>query len=375
MAHRGTTRTRRGLHWASALALAGPLLSTGCPRTAPRRHDPPPQSQHVHARLPAPTLALATPPDPAAARGGYWLSVDLLGPAAAQQAAVNELSEGLPLRDPAETPPPGIMVGHVGEVSEALQWVARFAFEPRPTLPPHPRALQRIPAPAPAGGLRERHGVTLAAFMVSGAGPDLRPRTIAWPLDQSAVLPAGSTWLPAALVPARAPLFAAPAPTVPPAAEAHDMAVRRGGLYVLGWVDRCTETPRQCLRWAQVVARDGDRFSPGYLPMFQVALRASWASGELPLPRALLVASQIEGDQAHFVLLARGHDNQLRRRTLTTAAASDGWPRSSLRVEGDRALVTLGDDPPLDLLLDATLDARPPRATAEDDPEPPEEED
>ena len=339
----------------SALPLAIALMLVGCSdrseRSERRGHAPPHLGTYVAEPEPAPPKT----------RGGYWLSVDLLGPAAAQQAAVTELSEGLPLRDPAETPPPGIMVGHVGEVTEALRWGARFAFEPRPTLPPHPAALQRVPAPEPAGGLRRRHGATLAAFVVSGATPELRPRTIEWPVDQSAILPSGSTWLPGALIPTRAPLFAAPAPVVPPAAHAHAMAHRRGGLFVVGWVDRCTEAPNQCLRWAQVIVRDGNRFSPGYLPMFQVALRTSWVRGEGALPRAQLIATRTLDQEAQFVLLARSRDNQLHRRTLHTAKAADGWPRSSLRIEGDVGIVTLGDDPPVALALDATLDARPAR--------------
>ena len=112
-----------------------------------------------------------------------------------------------------------------------------------------------------------------------------------------------------------------------------------------------------------MIARDGDRFTPGYLPLFQVALRASWVRGEGELPRAQLIATTIDSDEARFVLLARGRDNQLHRRTLATRASPEGWPHASLRVEGDVALVTLGDDAPLRLALDATLDARPPRST------------
>lgn len=351
----GSSLTRRSLPTASSFAglLALGLVTVAC-------GDPP-----LHARA-APRaqllpVALAPSPPTSETRGGYWLSVDLLGPAAAQQAAVVEMSEGLPLRDPSGLPPPGIMVGHVSEASEALRWMARHVFEPRPTPPAYPLALQRVPAPAPAGGLLKRHGATLVAFVVSGATPDLRPRTIEWPMDQSTIIPTGSTWQPGALVPTRAPLFAAPAPAVPPAAEAHGMVVRRGGLFVLSWIDRCDGSPSdpRCLRWAQVVVRDGDRFTPGYLPMFQVALRTAWVRGEGALPRAQLIATQHWGGKAAFVLLARGRDNQLHRRTLHTPASPEGWPRSSLQVTGDVAVVTLGDEPPLRLALDPTLDARP----------------
>ncbi|MEX1365397.1 MAG: hypothetical protein AB1Z98_19885 [Nannocystaceae bacterium] len=294
------------------------------------------------------------------ARGGYWLSVDLVGPAAAQQAAALELGEGLVLRDPAEQPPPGILLGHEALVQDAIAWVDAHAFEPRPPRPSNPRALHREPAPVPAGGLLERHGATLVAFIVSGATPELRPRPIDWPLDQLGVLPPGSTWLAAALVPERAPIFAAPAPAIPPAAEAHALAHRRGGLFVLGWVDRCTEAPAglSCLRWAQVVARDGDRFTPGYLPMLQVARHTAWVPSTGALPRAQLIATGMDDGRAQWLLLARGIDNQLHRRTLTAAAPSPGWPDAELRVDANTAVVSLGDEEPLVLPLGPSLDAR-----------------
>ncbi|MCA9655341.1 MAG: hypothetical protein H6712_07520 [Myxococcales bacterium] len=336
-----------------ATARSGPSLALA---QTPQEPPPPPSA----------------PDDEATARGGYWLGVDLVGPAAAQQAAAAELGQDLTQQDPAEQPPPGIVVGHEALVEDAVRWIDAFAFEPHPELPTDPLALRRVPAPAPAGGLWQRHGAILVAFVISGATPQLRPRAIDWPLDQLAILPPGSTWLPAALVPERAPLFAAPAPAVPPAAEAHAFAHRRGGLFVLGWVDRCIDEPAgpRCLRWAQVVARDGDRFTPGYLPMFQVARRSTWVRGEGPLPRAQLVATGIADGQAQWVLLARAEDNQLHRHTLRAPATADGWPPSTLRVEGHEAIVTLGEQPPQRLPLDASLDARPrerPQGETEDE--------
>lgn len=314
---------------------------------------------------PAPGPSLAAPE----VRGGYWLGVDLVGPAAAQQGAATELGEGLLVQTPAEVAPPGVLVGHVAEAPQALQWIADHAFEPRPPPLPDPRGLQRVPAPAPAGGLLERHGAIVAAFIVSGATSELRPREIDWPLDQAAVLPAGSPWQPAALVPDHAPLFAAPAPVIPPAAERHAMAHRRGGLYVLGWVDRCTEDAGglRCLRWAQVVARDGDRFTPGYLPMLQVTASDAWVRGEGVLPRAQLQPVGLALGAAQWVLYGRGRDNVLHRRTLHAPATSRGWPMSHVSVEGDVAIVSLGDEPPLRLALDATLDARPRGGESDDE--------
>lgn len=316
-----------------------------------------------------PTRPVAPTP-PAEPKGGYWLSADLVGPAAAQQGAATELGEGLLVQEPADVAPPGVLIGHVADVEQALQWIADHAFEPAPAPPPEPTALQRASAPAPAGGLLERHGAILAAFIVSGATPELRPRAIDWPHDQAAVLPPGSTWIPAALVPEKAPLFAAPAPAVPPAAERFAMAHRRGGLWLLGWRDRCTEHEEagpHCLRWAAVVARDGDRFTPGYVPMFQVARSDAWVPSASALPRAQLVPMGLVGGRAQWLLLARGRDGQLHRTTLDAPTLDEGWPASGVVVTGDHALVTLGDAAPLDLRLDASLDARPPEP--DDDPD------
>jgi hypothetical protein len=314
---------------------------------------------------PAPPVAPIPAPAPEL-RGGYWLGADLVGPAAAQQGAATELGTGLLLQEPADVAPPGVLVGHVSDAQQALQWIGEHAFEPTTELPPEPRALQRGPAPAPAGGLLERHGALLVAFIVSGATPELRPREIDWPSDQATLLPIGSTWVPAALVPEKAPLFAAPAPTIPPAAERHAIAYRRGGLYLLGWVDRCDDHGR-CLRWAQVVARDDDRFTPGYVPMVQVARVDAWVPSASTLPRAQLVPMGLAGDRAQWVLLARGRDNLLHRRTLTAATTEAAWPDSGIVVTGELAIVTLGELPPLHLQLDATLDARPPEADEEPD--------
>jgi hypothetical protein len=314
-----------------------------------------------------PSPAPPSPAPPAAARGGYWLGVDLLGPAAA------ELGEGLLVQEPADVAPPGLLVGHVTEVELAIQWIADHAFEPPADPPPDPRLLLRDPAPVPAGGLLERHGALLSAFVLSGATADLRPRAIEWPQDQASILPPGSSFIPAALVPDRAPLFAAPAPRIPAAAERHAMAFRRGGLYLLGWRDRCTVDPDDgalvCQRWAQVVARHRDRFTPGYLPMVQVARSDAWIPSAEALPRAQLVPIGLAHGRAQWLLLARARDGVLHRRTLHAPATADGWPQSDLVIEGDLALVSLGDEPTLHLHLDATLDARPP--DPDDEPTPP----
>lgn len=346
--------------WVTTLATGLAILAARPAATAPPPLPAPPA---------APTPALLSEP-----RGGYWLGVDLVGPAAAQQGAATELGEGLLMQEPAEVAPSGVLVGHVTDVQQALQWVADHAFEPAPEPPPEPRALQRGPAPAPAGGLLDRHGALLAAFIISGATVELRPRAIDWPHDQATVLPTGSAWIPAALVPEKAPLFAAPAPSVPPAAERFAMAHRRGGLWLLGWRDRCapaedpeSATGPRCLRWAQVVARDGDRFTPGYVPMFQVAQSNAWVPSAGALPRAQLVPVGLANGRAQWLLLARDRDGLLHRATLSAPTLEDGWPESGVVVTGDHAIVTLGDQPPLDLRIDPSLDARPPEPDEDPD--------
>lgn len=348
---------------AAGLAILAARPAATAPPTLPAPAVPAPA-------LPGPPVAPTPAPLPEA-RGGYWLGADLVGPAAAQQGAATELGEGLLVQEPADVAPPGVLVGHVADVQQGIQWIADHAFEPAPEPPPEPRALQRGPAPAPAGGLLERHGALLSAFIISGATAELRPRAIDWPHDQAAVLPTGSTWIPAALVPEKAPLLAAPAPAVPPAAERFAMAHRRGGLWLLGWRDRCTEpegaTGPRCLRWAQVVARDGDRFTPGYVPMFQVAQSDAWVPSASALPRAQLVPVGLANGRAQWVLLARGRDGLLHRATLSAPALDDGWPESGVVVTGEHAIVTLGDAPPLDLRLDPSLDARPPEPDEDPD--------
>lgn len=153
------------------------------------------------------------------------------------------------------------------------------------------------------------------------------------------------------------------------------MARRRGGLFVLGWFDRClpNTTRRRCMRWAQVIARDGDRFTTGYLPMAQVAIRDAWVEGSQPLPRAQLIRTGLVAGRAQWLLLARGVDNQLHRKTIEAAANETGWPTTTLSIEGEDAILSLGAAAPVRVRLDASLDARPPRGaepatTAETNP-------
>jgi hypothetical protein len=69
--------------------------------------------------------------------------------------------------------------------------------------------------------------------------------------------------------------------------------------------------------------------------------------------------------RAQWLLLARSRDGVLHRATLHALTPEDGWPESGVVVTGDHAIVSLGDEPPLDLRLDASLDARPPETNEE----------
>ena len=142
------------------------------------------------------------------------------------------------------------------------------------------------------------------------------------------------------------------------------MALRSGGLFVLGTLDRCetpAHGPRRCLRWAQVVARDGDRFTPGYLPAMHVARQDRWIRGAGRLPRAQVIVTGATGNRVELLLLARGRDDALHRRMLSAPLLDgDDLPDLELHVEGDWGTLTVGGGTPQRIALDATMDERPP---------------
>ena len=150
------------------------------------------------------------------------------------------------------------------------------------------------------------------------------------------------------------------------------MATRKGLVFVVRFLDRCREPGHACLRWAQVVARTADRFIPGYLPAFQVAVRRDWARGSGPLPRATLIRSGVEGTHARYVLLARLRDNTLHRSTLRSAMDGEAFPDANVAIEGDYANVVIGGAADEKITLDARLDRRP-KPKDEKEPTPPEE--
>ena len=350
---------------------------TPTPTRTPAAKPPPAPTPAPAAKpSPAPTPAGPAPPPPAAAPAaspGYWLSVELSGVAAARGEAIAHLAKGLGSGPPSELAPPvgltGDVVGRVDEIQAALDWVSSFAFavEPEPLDPP---TLRLSPAAVPGGALRERFGVQVLSFAIAGSTTTGDRRLVDWPTDAKTTLPPDLPWLVADLVPERAPIFAAPAASVPPASERHGMATRAGQIFVVRFLDRCREPEHACMRWAQVVARTADRFIPGYLPAYVVAVRRDWARGAGPLPRATLIRSGVEGTRARYVLLARLRDNTLHRTTLRAAMDGNVFPDADVSIDGDHANVVLGGAADERIPLDARLDRRPKDAT---EPTPPAE--
>ncbi|MBV1856828.1 MAG: hypothetical protein KUG77_00350 [Nannocystaceae bacterium] len=307
---------------------------------------------------------LTLAPQASAEKAGYWLSVDLIGPAAARSEAAFSMSADTAPRSPRDGRLPGQAVGHVPDIHAVLAWLELHAFgTATPALPFDPAMLHQTAAPGVAGSLREAFGVQLRAVVVTGATASGDRRTIEWPTDATRIMPPATNWHVAALLPDAAPLFAAPAVRVPPASERFTLARRRGDVFVVGMVDRCERVPqRQCTRWVQAVIRDGDRFVPGYLPAAQVALRDRWVSSTPEnLPRAQLLRVGVRGENAQFLLVARDAAGVLHRRMLDAplqqGTAGLGFPDLTLSVSATQATLTQGGQTQV-FELDATLDAR-----------------
>jgi hypothetical protein len=320
--------------------------------------------------LPAACLALlvlgpaaqAAPP-----AGGYWLSAELEASSGKRVQAAAEMSGDaervFPL-DPAASLP-GDSIARVTTIQAAMSWVSRWAFDGHVIgISDNPTALREAPAPSPGGKLLERHGAVLRSLVITGATPADGVREIAWPLTQESILPPDSEWSAAALVPTVAPLFAAPAPFVPPASERSGEAHRAGGLYLLGYLDRCAQDDgtKHCMRWAQVVARNGDRFTPGYLPAFQVAALDAWVRAPGNLPRGQLIPAAIDGEIALLLLLVRLSDNTLHAQMLELETHHAAFPEVTLAIEPGEATLTFAKRPPLRVDLSPDMDRRPSEA-------------
>ncbi len=308
---------------------------------------------------------VALAPAPSTEKAGYWLSVDLIGPAAARSEAAFSISADTAPRSPRDGRLPGQAVGHVSDIHAVVAWLERHAFGTATApLPFDPAMLHQTAAPNVAGTLRDTFGVQLRAVVVTGATIAGDRRPIEWPTDATRIMPPTTSWHVAALLPDAAPLFAAPSVRVPAASERFTLARRRGDVFVVGMVDRCEETPKlRCTRWVQAVIRNGDRFVPGYLPAAQVALRDRWISSTPEnLPRAQLLRVGVREQDAQFLLVARDASGALHRRTLDAplqqGTAGAGFPDVTLTVSATQATVTQAGQVQV-FELDATLDTRP----------------
>jgi len=314
---------------------------------------PSPPTEAIPRDTPAPDVPVAelpTPPDEA-----YALSVQLIGPAAARASLLEQFApavvEPALIDDPAV---PGASVGVVLDRAAAMRWLTALMFGAPVGFG---RELREVPAPPPGGDTYTRHDVVLASAWISAIDGEGEKRREPWPSDRNAVVPEGSAWRPASLVSSHAPLFSAPSPELPAALEAHDHVHRAGDLFVLGELDRCRDDGvRRCLRWFQIVAREGDRFFAGYLPAFMVSTDEAWVRAPQGLPRAQLQPSAISGARATYVLIARGLDGRLRRRSITAPTTDRGYGAFSVRIDGPQAVVDVEGVPTLHLSVDADLD-------------------
>ncbi len=301
-------------------------------------------------------LTIAVAPEPAEA-AGYWLSAELVGTAKTRSAAVAAMAP----RDPgaARTPPPlaGHFVGHVEDLPAALEWIQRWSFS-GPKLPAiDSRKLSLGPAPVPGGELIHGFGSYLLALVIDEIDDDGGSRAFAWP-EPGPELP--STWIPAAILSQQAPLFAAPAPHLPPIAESYDTVLRSDDLYLLGVIDRCEESTsgRECLRWAQVLVHGHGRWRSGYLPASQAATIDGWTRAPAGLPRVQMIPAALVGDQALFVLIVRTRDYELHRSTLRLRATGDSFPEIELVLAADEVIVSSAGTEVAKRPLSASIDAR-----------------
>lgn len=282
----------------------------------------------------------ATSPD-APERAGYWLSAELWGPAPAVARAVESLGRETLERRIYDRPPPGELVGWVSDRDQAMRWVTHHAFEEPPERSERRVSLRDVPAPAPGGTLFEKSSIVVGALIISKATTRGEVQDVSWPTDPDELLPADSSWAAADLVVERAPLFAAPASALPPLRESHAMAERSGSLFVADVIDRC-DPQGVCLRWARVVSRVGSRFTAGYLPAHQLALRAAWIPDPETLPRVTVSASVLEPRHAKSWVLYRDADGRMYRHVVELPRSPDGFLPAFPQLDGDRVTIRAG---------------------------------
>ena len=275
--------------------------------------------------------------DPLPPVPGVWLSVELIGPRGAQLDAaealrVDPVVDALPRGG---SPPPGELVGRVDTLEQALAWVATQATSP----------VEGDGISVPGGALLAAHGVHLTALVLTAASSSGGTQPYPWPsADQ---LPTPPEWVPASLAVARAPVFAAPSPQLPPASERYRTVASTDALWRLAELERC-DTAGRCLRWAQILVREGDRWFGGWVPAAHVVADRDWVGGP-DERRFALVASQRDRASLGFVLLEQQRERRAPPRGLSHPHAGREWPAATLELVGERMLARVGDAPILSL--------------------------
>jgi len=293
----------------------------------------------------------AVPVEPAVELAGVWLSLELIGPRGAQIDAAEALRvppivDALPRGG---APPPGELLGRVDTIEQALAFVEQHAFDGGAVgFVEQPE----LAAPLPGGALLRDHGVHLTALVLGGASPS--GGTISYPWPPASALPTPASWLPASLAVARAPLFAAPSASLPPASERYRDVLIDDAIWQLGALDRCSPTG-ECLRWAQILVRHGDRWFGGWIPAAQVVADHEWIAGP-DQRRFALSASHRDRGEVHYVLIEQRGERREPPRGVSRPYAGSSWPGASVQILGEQ-LVALIDQLPaatLELLPVAT---------------------
>lgn len=279
--------------------------------------------------------------------GGFWLSVEMLGPRGAQLDAARSLAqppviEALPRGG---APPPGELVGRVETLEEALAWVAANVFAPIDE--------SSDATPIPGGRLLAEFQLVQTALVITGqAHSGTAP--YAWP--PAVELPVPDTWQEASLTVARAPVFAAPAPTHPPAAERYRVATITDAIWLLGTRDRCAPQTGECLHWAQVVLRQGDRFFGGWIPASLVVPDSAWIGGPGERRFALLPGHRTSSEVGFVLHEQRGERREppLGLRHPHVPEREQPWPPAGVEVLGEELIVLIGGEAKLTRHIDAT---------------------
>ncbi|EDM75391.1 hypothetical protein PPSIR1_10310 [Plesiocystis pacifica SIR-1] len=289
----------------------------------------------------------------------FWLSVELIGPRGAQlDAAESLLAEGIEAALPRGGQPlAGEPVGRVRGLDAALRWIDANAFGDAGT--------EGAAFKAPGGALLSAHDVVMTAFVVTAASPNGGTLTPGqrWPRSERMALPEGVDWRPAELTLSRTPLFAAPSPTLPPAAERYLVVEARErqpaaltpeevaaadsseqAVWIRGErVEACDASGVDCLHWVQVIVRNGDRFQVGWLPAHLAIPKSAWTLDAARGRRYAVVPAHRESGRASFVLIERRGDALGGRRLgFEVPHAGADWPEASLALLADTLTVHVG---------------------------------